>query len=93
MSKTSPTTSFRDESSAHLVDQLEDVVRDEEAAAGVLHQVEGLREVHGVLAVVDLFGTKEKYGQPLCCAKALGESWVNSNGQLGALGTAAGADA
>ena len=35
-------------------DQLEDVVRDEVAAGGVSHQVEGLGEVHGSLLVVNL---------------------------------------
>lgn len=29
-------------------------MRNEEVAAGVLHQVEGLGKVHGVLAIVDL---------------------------------------
>jgi hypothetical protein len=53
MSSPSPRPFFRNES-AYLVDQLEDVVRDEEVAAGVLHQVEGLREVHGVLSVINL---------------------------------------
>lgn len=52
-------TPFSRNESGYLVDQLEDVVRNEEAAGGVLHQVEGLREVHGVLTVVDLCGRRE----------------------------------
>lgn len=54
-------TPFSRNESGYLVDQLEDVVRNEEAAGGVLHQVEGLREVHRVLAVVDLCGTRGKW--------------------------------
>lgn len=54
------TPPFSRDGPGYLVDQLEDVVRNEEAAGGVLHQVEGLREVHGVLIVVDLCGTRER---------------------------------
>lgn len=54
-------TPFSRNEPGYLVDQLEDVVRNEEAAGGVLHQVEGLREVHGVFAVVDLCGTRGKW--------------------------------